>query len=505
MEAPVAIDIENQGDTITLVGVSTPQETWASEWSPVSKGRVVELLGESQRFVIAHNWMHELKYFGRYNIPVRGKLWDTMIAHTLLQPDLGKGLEKSVTLYADARPFKHLSTQDPARPAHDAYWARRMFDAQYVLMEQEGMLDLFVDTIMPAMRNLLAITERGFKVSLAGDWRDSLVKEKSDALEAWTKIAGAVNPLGAKSLGPYVKKLLGGPNGKAAKTIQGNQIARLLGTDHAPVYYAYKRVKLAEETLKDCATLPIGKDGCVHPSFLPASKDADSMAASCGRIVSHDPELPARENAARQLYVPHGSRLIEACFDSPELRVAAYLSADEALLQAATGPDMLGSVMRMLDCDRDRAGVALQCALEGKTARTATSVLRESGATASFSEEHALRDQVARTFPRFWAWRSEIMDLAKAQRWLRNPFGRKRHFYGEHMLDGTTQWMVESTASDLLWAILAKGAENVVAVTHNGLVFSDYMSIVMARKWPQLGDTEIPITVRTGPNWRDLT
>lgn len=457
MDAPVAVDIENSAETITLVGVSSPTETWTRDWGPVARREVSDLMAGTG-YKIAHNWMHELKYFGRSGVEVKPPIWDTMIANQVLQPDLHKGLEKCVTLYCDARPFKHLSTSDPARPAHDAFWTRRIFDAQYKLMEEEGMLQLFEEVIMPTIPILLEVSLRGIRVDTGGGWRDALREERDIACAEWHKLAGQLSPMGPRA-----------------------------------VVFAYKNHRIPEMNRARAAIaaleLPTFANGRAHPSYLFSSGDDIE-----GRIVSNDPSLDELNYGQRRIFVSdEGYEFTETLYDELPLRVAADLSGESGIIQfGSRGFKPMQGGLPVHEGVGVVESSVLSCALSGKGDRWLTGHLSSSGYPLGEGEAKILMDEFARSYPRFWAWRRGTQDDAK-RGWLRNRYGRKRHFYASSSQLESPYWLIQSTVNDAMLHDLhkiVKSGVTVVAVLKNG--FLTYGDV------PELS---YPTKKRTGTNW----
>jgi len=65
-----------------------------------------------------------------------------------------------------------------------------------------------------------------------------------------------------------------------------------------------------------------------------------------------------------------------------------------------------------------------------------------------------LQDGLARSFPRWWAWRKTISDRGVAQEYLRNPFGRIRRFpMGQADVPAMLDFLPQSCIGDMAWSV----------------------------------------------------
>src|SRR6185436_14797863 len=103
---------------------------------------------------------------------------------------------------------------------------------------------------------------------------------------------------------------------------------------------------------------------CVHPSYIPASKDDKTEEegskrgiAGTGRPQAHDPNIMQVPKKIRSMYVPHNSshKFIEFDFDAAELRVQAAVSGDQRLIDALRGPDPHQANAHLWGCSREEA------------------------------------------------------------------------------------------------------------------------------------------------------
>jgi DNA polymerase-1 len=464
-------------------------------------------------------------------IAVPGRIFDTMLAAHLIQPDLYKSLEKSSTLYLDLRPFKHLVTTDLRRPAADAQVSALMFHEQYRILEKLGMLSLFCDTIMPATRVLMGMTKRGIKVDEAhlAAWQEELQDELVDLEASWYEISLGLNPHSPHKLKQYLYHDLGmeeQANKYGGVTTDEGAIKALIEqypfhTDKLNLLLRIREISKLKSTYSEVG---IAKDGCVHPGYLPMNKDTDSAGAATGRLASSEPNIQNVPPRARCMYVPHeeGMVLVEGDFSQIELRIAAALSDDSALIEALRG-DVFRAVMSLLGCDRVRAKNVVYGSLYGAGPRKLAALLRQRGLPTTERDARDLQERLARAYPRLWGWRTEVGRTATRERVLVNPFSRRRYFYaGSADIPAAIDFLPQSSAADILWSVLrnseevAKGNQgNLLTTVHDSLLFEcrdecvgrlvGGLRGVLEAEWPQVAPGfKVPVKFKVGQNWGEM-
>jgi DNA polymerase I-like protein with 3'-5' exonuclease and polymerase domains len=527
----IGIDLETSSNSITLVGLSDGTTTWAAPWNACSADKTNRAV-RSAKWSIFHNASFDIPWLEREGIQVSGRVFDTMLAAHLIQSDLYKSLEKSSTLYLDLRPFKHLSTSELARPAADAQVSALMFREQWRILEKCGQLGLFCDTIMPATRVLMGMTKHGLKVDQArlATWQAELSHTLSGLMGEWTALAGTVNPFSSAQL----KRYLYGSEGLGLspqftkherETTDEGAIKALAERCDRPELTLLLRIREVAKLKSTYSEVEIGPDGCVHPSYLPESKDSDSAGAATGRLASRGPNIQNQPPEARRLFVPHeeGMVLVEADFSQIELRIAAALSSDAKLSHALESSDVFQGIMRELSCDRVRTKNVVYGTLYGAGPKKLASILKANGVQTSQAECQALQEKLAAAYPQLWGWRSTVGREAVENRVLTNPFGRKRYFYaGSADIPAAIDFLPQSCAADIIWSDL--GLVDEVATKYGGaLLTTVHDSFLLEVPVPQLVQCveelvstlsrerllvgpafQVPVKVRVGNSWGEM-
>jgi uracil-DNA glycosylase family 4 len=535
----VAFDIETEWPdhkVIGRIGFAGPDATWTAPWQygHLAARAILERPGAVK---VAHNISFDLnKLEDGYGLRIADPIWDTMLAAQMLQPDLYKGLNAVASLYLDRPRWKHLGDSDP--PKYNAFDASATLELYRTLrgeLRETGQLELFEGTIMPAVRVLIGMTRRGIRVDekLRPVWLEELKAKEDAALSAWSRETGAVNPASPAQLAKYLYGTLGlppqyGKYGTVTTDVGALKDLQRAHPERRALIQSLLDFRAAAKMRSTYAENPLGDDGCVHPGYLPGSKDTDDGfgkgMAGTGRITGRDPNPQNIPQEARRIYVPHRSDmvLLEADYSQIELRVAASLSGDEGMLEALKG-DLHSRTMELLNCDRTRAKNVMYGTLYGAGPRKLVQVLRQKGFDITEAEAKELQNALARAYPRLWEWRQKVVNDVAANYYLTNPFGRRRYFLrGAEDAPAAIDFLPQSTAADVLWRVLTPleaalgeigGAlltvvhDSVLAEVPATLVAAGAGALkrVMEQEFPEVAPGfMVPVNIKTGSNWGSM-
>jgi DNA polymerase I-like protein with 3'-5' exonuclease and polymerase domains len=331
--------------------------------------RLVEgILGDSTCTAVLHNSSFDLPRLG--GVDSKAKLFDTMAAAQLLNPDLPKGLERAATIHLDVRPWKHLFLEDPSvYNAMDVRVTLALAQKQAVILDATGQRPVF-ETMMRAMPTLMRLTERGIRVDEGRlkAWRESLEKNLAEAHARWAR--PDISPTSYPKLVKYLYEDLALPkqySKDGGLTTDDAAIFHLLGlSPPAPARRALESlrdIRASGRNLGTYAAVEASPDGRVHPRYVTADKDESGATfsqkghgAGTGRIQARDPNIMNQPVEARRLYVPTSPGWAFAYVDwaSAEARVEAALSEDDKLMEAL-GDDLHEVIRASLNIDRTRA------------------------------------------------------------------------------------------------------------------------------------------------------
>ncbi|PKP51757.1 MAG: DNA polymerase I [Bacteroidetes bacterium HGW-Bacteroidetes-1] len=311
---------------------------------------------------IGQNLKYDISVLRWYEIEVKGPLFDTMIAHYLIEPDQRHNMDFLAETYlayspvaiesligkkgknqgsmrdADVGDLKEYAAED----ADITLQLKHKFDP---LLDKLQLRKLFEDIEMPLVRVLASMEAEGVNIDAETlkQIGDGLEKEIILLEEDIYKHAGTkFNIASPKQLGDVLFERLGlTTNAKKTKTGQyptGEEVLSKMIHAHPIIEYIldYRSLTKLKSTYVD--TLPLlanPRDGRIHTSY-------NQAVASTGRLSSNNPNLqniPIRTERGREIrkaFVPRNNQftLVAADYSQIELRIIAHLSGDKDMIDA---------------------------------------------------------------------------------------------------------------------------------------------------------------------------
>ena len=536
--SPVSFDIETGGITngITRIGIANALETFTLPWGASAQTSAQMSLSTVSRVKVAHNIGFDLPRLEAAGVAIPDPIWDTMLAAQMAQPDLYKGLNSVASLYLDRKRWKHEAEESPAYyNAQDASATLELYGVLRTELERTGQLVLFEQTIMPTVRTLMGMSQRGIRVDAdrRAAWLSQLQEQYQSKLGGWVSEVGQINPHSPKQIAGLLYGHLALPsqyNKYGGVTTEESALRTLL--QEAPPNAKHILTLLLDlrenQKLRSVyAEHPISDDGCVHPSYLPGAKDVDQHGkgmAGTGRITAKDPNIQNQPPEARLLFIPHSPDLIlvEADFDAIEARIMAALAQDEEL-DNAIDEGLHTSNMRVLGVDKTRAKNGFYGWLYGAGERTLAKVFVGKGYDISIRECRALLDGFNARFKKTSQYRQIILSQVAAQYYLTNSFGRRRYFYGgKSAAPAALDFLPQSNAADIAWntlkpldTFLSSRGGALLATIHDSVLVEcpreqcgdtvKGIREIMEREFPQIAPSfRVPIKVKIGSNWGEM-
>ena len=353
-----------------LVGMSFSYKKGLAYYIPLSENRE-ECLATLEIFKpffekedvlkIAHNLKFDYKILKLYGVDIKGNLFDTMIAHYLLNPDGRHGMDYLSEIYLNYKPVsietiigKKGKNQGNFRDAdlvtqtnyaaEDADVTFQLYEIFAPQLKKENLEDLFYKVEMPLMEVLAKMELSG--ISLDKNW----LKQESQDLENDLKqletkifeISGEeFNMNSPRQLGEILfEKMQLDPKAKKTKTGQyatSEDVLQKLASKHEiiPHILEYRTYQKLKSTYVDALPSQIDKDdNRVHTNF-------SQTTAATGRLASVNPNLqniPIRTLRGQQIrgafVADPGQKLISADYSQIELRLIAEIAGEENMIDA---------------------------------------------------------------------------------------------------------------------------------------------------------------------------
>ena len=373
MQKSVCFDTETTGvDVFTaeLVGLSfcfTEGEAYYVTL-PGDKDEATEVLREFKAFFqaehiekVGQNIKFDLLMLSMYGIELKGKMFDTMIAHYLVQPELRHGMDYLAEIYLRYRTIHYedlvggkgknqidirfvdldLLCDYAAEDADITFRLKQILEKE---LTANGLEKLFYEVEMPLMKVLAIIERNGVRIdSDALRQSSEILTEELIALEKEIReMAGYdFNVSSPAQVGEILFDRLK-LDDKAKKTKTGQystseDVLEKIRSKHPIIgkILDYRGLKKLLSTYIDALPLLINsKTGKVHTSF-------NQTVAATGRLSSTNPNLqniPIRDAQGKEIrkaFIPdEGCLFLSADYSQIELRIMAHLSGDTNMLEA---------------------------------------------------------------------------------------------------------------------------------------------------------------------------
>jgi DNA polymerase-1 len=308
---------------------------------------------------IGQNLKYDISMLAQYGITVKGKMFDTMLAHYLLEPEQRHNMDYLAEVYLNyiTIPIEDLigkgRQQKTMREvpveivkeyaAEDADITLQLYEKLLPLLKENGVEKLFYEIEMPLVPVLSRMEANGVKIDtqnlqqISEEFGGEIRKIEE---EIYTLAGTPFNIASPKQLGEILfERLRIDEKAKKTKTGQyatGEEVLQKLSHKHPIIqkildYRSF--TKLKSTYLDALPALVNPKDGLIHTSY-------NQAVTATGRLSSNNPNLqniPVRTAQGREIrraFVPRSEAytLLAADYSQIELRIIAHLSQDPAMV-----------------------------------------------------------------------------------------------------------------------------------------------------------------------------
>lgn len=311
---------------------------------------------------IAHNMKYDMQVLKKYGVRLQGPLFDTMIAHYLIQPESKQSMDFLAEYYLNYTPIsiesligkkgKTQANMADLQPEEISDYACEDADITFQLkqlfapeVQKEHIKSLFYEIEMPLVSVLADMEAEGVAIDIPHlkAYSIELGKEITE-LEAKIKSLAGIdfNVDSPKQLGEVLFEHMK-ISSKAKKTKTGQyatseDVLQQHKNDHEiiPCILDYRQMKKLKSTYVDpLPTLVDPKDGRVHTSYM-------QTVTATGRLSSNNPNLqniPIRSERGREIrkaFIARSSDylLLSADYSQIELRIIAALAKDPNMIDS---------------------------------------------------------------------------------------------------------------------------------------------------------------------------
>ncbi len=428
---------------------------------------------------IGQNIKYDIQVLSNYDIEVKGTLFDTMISHYLIEPELKHNLDFLSGHYLNYKPVsieeligKKGKNQQSMRDVDlDIISEYACEDADltwqlYKILENElkvsGLIELSEKIEMPLISVLSDMEKSGFRIN-TNDLKEyaGILREQTIAVEAEIlKMAGMeFNISSPKQLGEVLfdkLKIIG--DAKRTKTRQystNEEVLVRLKDKHEIVskvldYRGLK--KLLSTYVETLPKLINSKTGKVHTSY-------EQAWVATGRLSSKNPNLqniPVRDERGREIrkaFVASGKDyiLMSADYSQIELRLMAHLSGDENMIEAfMNGEDIhSATAARIYGIDTDQ--VTKDMRRKAKTANFGIIYgISAFGLSQRLNipryEARELIENYFNTYKKVKEYMDRSINIAKEKGYVETIFGRRRYLKDIYSANSFVRGIAERNA-----------------------------------------------------------
>ncbi|MGZ8550532.1 MAG: DNA polymerase I, partial [Chitinophagaceae bacterium] len=321
------------------------------------------LFADQRKTWIGQNIKYDLLVLKWYNVSIAGRLFDTMLAHYVIEPEGKRGMDLLSAKYLGYEPVhieeligKKGKTQGTMRDvelekitdyaAEDADITLQLKNVFTPLLKEKDVEKVFNEVESPLVEVLTDMEYEGVKIDTGflNDYSKQLEKEAKTAEENVYKQAGVrFNLASPKQLGEVLfDKLKLDPSAKKTKTGQyqtGEDVLLKLAARGNPIVddiLAFRELTKLKSTYVDSLPQLINRrTGRVHTTYGQA-------VAVTGRLASNNPNLqniPVRTDRGKEIrkaFIPRDGDhlLLSADYSQIELRIVAAISGDANMCEA---------------------------------------------------------------------------------------------------------------------------------------------------------------------------
>ena len=381
-----------------IVGLSLAVRPYEAWYIPFDESNTAEyaalirpLFADGKIAKIGQNIKFDLMVLARLGVEIRGRLYDTMILHYLLDPESRHNMDALAMRYLNYRPISITSligkgarqlTMDMISlervaeyAAEDADVTLRLKQVLWPKVEELDLAGLYLEIEEPMIAVLAEIEMAGVRIDseALAEYAVELNKTLNDLEGDIRRLADepSLNVNSARQLGEVLfGKLRIAEKPKMTKTKQFSTEEEYLQTfahkyEIVDKILEYRGVKKLLSTYVEALPLLVNPaTGKIHTSF-------NQAVTATGRLSSTNPNLqniPVRDELGRRIrkaFIPSDDEhlLLSADYSQVELRLMAHLSGDESLIaafehgedvHAATAARLFGKEVAEVDSDERR-------------------------------------------------------------------------------------------------------------------------------------------------------
>lgn len=466
-----SLDTETTGTepmAAELVGMSFSYEENKAFYVPVPPNReeaqkIVNMfkpLFEDEKAIkVGQNIKYDMIVLANYGVTIKGKLFDTMIAHYVLQPELHHGMDYLAEVYLkydtikieeligakgkNQRNMRDLSPTDIYKYAcEDADVTLKLKNILEKELETNNVKELFEEIEMPLVPVLAYMERNGVRIdtdALKETSKHFTVRMREIEEEIYQLAGMEFNVSSPKQVGEILfdrlKIVEKAKKTKTGQYVTSEEVLESLKGKHQIVekILDYRGLKKLLSTYIDSLPELINpKTGRIHTSF-------NQTVTATGRLSSSNPNLqniPIRNEDGKEIrkaFIPDdGCEFFSADYSQIELRIMAHLSGDENMIEAFREEQDIHAATAAKIYKTDISQVTREQRSKAKTANfgiiygISVFGLAER-LNVDRKEAKELIDGYFENYPKVKAYMDESIKVARDKGYIETIFKRKRY------------------------------------------------------------------------------
>lgn len=470
-----------------LVGLSFAVKEFQAFYVPIPENReeaqrivnIFKPVYENDKIVkVGQNIKYDMEVLRNYGVTLAGKMFDTMIAHYLIQPELRHNMDYMAEVYLNYRTIhideligprgknqKSMRDLPPSQvyeyAAEDADITLRLKNILEPKLKEAGTEELFHEIEMPLVEVLAEMEMNGVRIDTASlaETSQILTARMKELEQRIYEMAGEeFNIASPKQVGDILfgkMKIMEKPKKtKTGQYVTNEEVLQSLKGKSEIVgnILAHRGLKKLLGTYIDALPKLINpRTGHIHTSF-------NQTITATGRLSSSDPNLqniPVRGEDGKEIrkaFIPEeGCLFFSADYSQIELRVMAHLSGDENMIEAfREGHDIhaataakiykedIGSVDRDQRTKAKRANFGIIYGITVFGLADRLNIDRK--------EAKQLIDGYFETFPRVHDYMEQAKETARRHGYVETFFRRRRYLPDINSRNATVRGFAERNA-----------------------------------------------------------
>jgi DNA polymerase-1 len=442
---------ENQAFYVPIPQNDEEAKKIVNEFKPIYENKKILKIGQ--------NIKYDLLVLQNYGVELKGKIFDTMIAHYLLQPELHHGMDYLAEVYLNYQTIhieeligskgknqKNMADLPPTAvyeyACEDADVTLKLKNVLEPLLKENDCDRLFWEIEMPLMPVLAYMERNGVCIDREGLKETSrLYTEEMNRIEKEIhELAGTdFNIASPKQVGEVLfdrLKIVDKPKKtKTGQYVTSEEVLESLRAKHPVVekILEYRGLKKLLGTYIDALPKLVNPvTGHIHTSF-------NQTITTTGRLSSSNPNLqniPVRNEYGKEIrkaFIPEeGCLFFSADYSQIELRIMAHLSGDEHMIEAFRNGQDIHAATAAKIFKKSLEEVTKEERSKAKTANfgiiygiTAFGLAERMGVSRTEAKE--LIEGYFQTYPKVKEYMNRSIEMAREKGYTETVYHRKCH------------------------------------------------------------------------------